>query len=325
MGSRSRAWCYTITKTETEDLSRDWTWKEIDCIYHIMGYEVCPTTKRPHIQGFIYFENGKTMNAVKTLFQCKEMHLETKRGTFKQASDYCKKENEFYECGVLPDDPQDKGQKSREIFENAIKAARVSMESLESLDPINYVRYFSTFEKISKAGKAKPANISHYPGMLFTGAPNGGKSRLARFCADESFYLKDKNTKWWDNYNGEPFVLLDDVSPNDVSGNINLWKQWFDIYPFIGEIKGLSGGTGWIRPKTICITSNYSFEELFPDNISKEAMRRRIPLHRRAYDWTWNQDGADRFRSETLDPKPLDWVSSTEPPIVDGNARNFII
>lgn len=65
-----------------------------------MGYEVCPTTQQPHIQGFIEFEKPVYWTALKALFG-NDVHVEPTRGTREQARNYCMKDNDYYEVGTI--------------------------------------------------------------------------------------------------------------------------------------------------------------------------------------------------------------------------------
>ena len=65
-------------------------------------------------------------------------------------------------------------------------------------------------------------------------------------------YIKRKN-KWWDGYEGEDVVIIEEWSPDDKLSLQNL-KEWADKWPFGAERKG---GYMIIRPKKIIVTSNY--------------------------------------------------------------------
>lgn len=104
------------------------------------------------------------------------------------------------------------------------------------------------------------------------GVTGTGKTRQARERFPDA-YLKS-NTKWWDGYNGEEVVILDEMTPNTI-GSWHI-KQWSDHYPFSAETKG---GSVRIRPKVIIITSNYSIRECYSDPRDYEAIERRFKIH----------------------------------------------
>ena len=95
--------------------------------------------------------------------------------------------------------------------------------------------------------------------------PSGvGKSYLVRLAFDNLY--EKQNNKWWDGYNNEEVVLLDDfdLSCKKISYCIKIGGE---IYRFKAEIKG-----GVIQPiyKKMIVTSNYSIEELFTFNLKKD-------------------------------------------------------
>lgn len=65
--------------------------KDEDIKYVVYQREVCPSTGKKHYQGYIEFKKAICLNSVKTLFKCK-CHLERRKGTQKQAIDYCTKD-----------------------------------------------------------------------------------------------------------------------------------------------------------------------------------------------------------------------------------------
>jgi len=62
--------------------------------------------------------------------------------------------------------------------------------------------------------------------------------------------------KWWDGYNYEETIILDDFSK---SHHVLEWyiKTWTDRYPITGEIKS---GTIPLMHKNVIVTSNYKPE-----------------------------------------------------------------
>lgn len=57
-----------------------------------------------------------------------------------------------------------------------------------------------------------------------------------KYAPDGVFYRKLRN-KWWDGYQGESIVILDDMSPKyEMLGDF--LKDWTDHYGVGGETKG---------------------------------------------------------------------------------------
>lgn len=83
----AKDWCFTIHEI------RDVKWNPDTMTYLVYQEEVCPETKKHHIQGFVQLKQRKRMNQVKDILNCQSAHLEKRRGTAKEASDYCKKED----------------------------------------------------------------------------------------------------------------------------------------------------------------------------------------------------------------------------------------
>lgn len=90
-------------------------------------------------------------------------------------------------------------------------------------------------------------------GIWISGASGTGKTTLARnLFPDLPIYIKE-TTKWWDNYQDETVVLLDDLDPSSAKGLDRSLKLWGDQWDFPAEIKGAS--TGRIRPHHFLVTS----------------------------------------------------------------------
>lgn len=115
------------------------------------------------------------------------------------------------------------------------------------------------------------------------GATGIGKSRWVRDrypggVAD--FFYKAQN-KWWDGYNGQKVVLIDDF---DLAGRClgHHLKIWGDVYRFSAEIKG---GTMIPNVESIIITSQYTPRDIWlsgnvedRDHELVKAVMRRFPL-----------------------------------------------
>lgn len=95
--AQSKRWCFTINNYTDEDITRI---NGIECDYLVFGRER-GESGTPHLQGFVIFSSNQRFNAVKNAIGS-HAHIEVARGTSAQASNYCKKDNDFEERGNLP-------------------------------------------------------------------------------------------------------------------------------------------------------------------------------------------------------------------------------
>ena len=101
------------------------------------------------------------------------------------------------------------------------------------------------------------------------GSPGIGKSYSVREAYGSQLYLKSPN-KWWDGYQGQMYVLLDDLDSPFLSYYLKIWT---DNYLFYGEIKG---GIVECSYRVMFITSNYRINEIFKDDTLVKAIERRV-------------------------------------------------
>lgn len=231
-----------------------------------MGYEV-GVQGTPHLQGYIYFANARLFSAVRTLLTSRA-HVEVAKGSPEQNRDYCSKGGSFYESGEIPLSSKQKGEKEAERWSSAKRACLENR--LDDVPDDIFIRYYRTLKDIRKDYMVKPEDTDDVCGIWMFGPPGSGKSRGAREKYPGA-YDKPCN-KWWDGYQGEEYVIIDDFDLNHSVLGHHL-KIWADRYSFIAETKG---GAIPIRPKKIIITSNYAIDDIFKDAALVEALRRRF-------------------------------------------------
>lgn len=109
----------------------------------------------------------------------------------------------------------------------------------------------------------------------YYGATGAGKTHAA-LMEYPGAYRKIANNKWWDGYQMEDAVIMDDLDKKHDYMGYHL-KIWGDRYAFVAETKGSSR---YIRPKTIIVTSNYHPRDIWTDDTTLNPILRRFKVVR---------------------------------------------
>lgn len=262
--SRNRNWCITVNNYGDEDRAR---LLALPYRYIVIGDEI-GESGTPHLQVYVCLQNAVTFAGLQR--RLPGYHLEVAMGTPQQAADYCKKEGVFVEHGELP--AQGK-RNDLESVRDEIKAnPSITNRDLLERHPSVVARYDRFMDKCRKA-YCRPATLTwtQSPNLWIYGPAGTGKSSTARSLST-SLYVKMAN-KWWDGYDGEDDVLIDDFHPEQAKYLTTYLKIWADRYPFPAEIKG---GSLFIRPKRIFVTTQYTHISLFENGEDRAAVSRRF-------------------------------------------------
>lgn len=261
---KARGWCFTL---HDYTVDHENALKELDCKYLVYGREKCPTTGRPHLQGYVYFVHPRWFDGVRTILPT--AHWEKAKGDAESNRTYCTKDGDYVETGLIPMSQKRKGEVEQERWKRALVLARDN--KLEDIDADIQFRYYNTCKAIARDYMKKSRDLTALENIWVFGPPGVGKSRQMRRDYPGA-YFKPGN-KWWDGYQGEENVIIDDFEL-DWKCLGHYVKIWADRYSFIAEYKG---GSMNIRPKRILITSNYSIEEVFAaDQTMVAAINRRF-------------------------------------------------
>lgn len=93
-GPRVKDWCFTSFQ---DNLGLTGNETELD--YFVAQRERCPDTGREHWQGFCQYKSGVCRSRIQGLISDPVAHCEPRRGSSREASDYCKK-NDSRVCNV---------------------------------------------------------------------------------------------------------------------------------------------------------------------------------------------------------------------------------
>jgi len=242
--------------------------------YVIVGEELAPSTGTRHLQGYAEFKSVYKFGPFAKKYK---IHFETCEATAEANINYCKKDGVFEERGTPKQDPALAGKKGGEIEQERWKrnielAEQGKLDELKQVDPQAYTRCFFTYKRMKQDAMPALPELDQLQNYWIWGPPGIGKSRKARdMCDGHPYYPKPCN-KWWDGYQNEEVVIIDDIEKENHLDHY--LKIWADHYDFIAECKG---GSIRIRPMSIIITSNYSPEECFTES-TLLAIRRRFKV-----------------------------------------------
>ena len=227
-------------------------------------------THHPHIQFYVNFKNSQRLSVFKKAN--KGIHAEKCKS--EQASmDYCQKEETRVEG------PQEYGEKP---FHTNRKADwddvwnKATKGDLMNIPATIRTIHYNKLKQIAK-DHMEFKDKNHLRGIWIWGKAGAGKSRWVR---DNCEFLKKKLypkmcNKWWDGYQGEEIVCMDDFMP-DHKVLCQQLKIWSDRYDCILENKG---GACHSNYEWFIITSQYSPKEIFNDEKDLEAIQRRFQVY----------------------------------------------
>lgn len=217
-----RHWCFTDWKCEVK---YDSTWMN----YLIIGEEIAPTTNNKHFQCHVYSSKKIRFSQIKKLLPI-GCHIE--RSIDPDASiKYCMKEGKYQEFGHKPE--QGKRNDLIAIKDSIMNGKKVNELVLE--DPMCYHQYGRTLNKIEDI-KNSQMKRDFVPYVEWIYGPTGtGKSHYV-YSKEGDLYSKSFNDdKWWDGYNYQEAVLLDDYR-GEMKYNELL--KLLDKYPYTVPRRG---------------------------------------------------------------------------------------
>lgn len=223
----------------------------------------------PHIQYTLNFKEPVRKTAL--IKHCKFSHYtQVKRDN--GAGEYCMKED------TRVDGPWEFGTRpvKRDSKEDWARVRRLAERGdMEAIPDDIYVKHYGNLQRIRKDHCTVRGQADDCKGVWIHGPSGCGKSSYARFTYPYC-YQKLAN-RWWDGYQGEEVVLLEDMDPSTSEALVRQLKIWADRYHCPGETKGGMIALNYTR---FIVTSQYTPEEAFA-NINerdKAALLRRFKV-----------------------------------------------
>lgn len=271
MSIRNRNWVFTLNNYTEEEYNNIIA---TPCRYQVVGKEV-GENGTPHQQGYIEFENARTMLGIKRLFKTTRVHLETRKGTPLEATNYCKKDGDFIEIGKMSNQGArtDIYSAAQAIIKNELTAEELLLEN-----PQLYSRTRNTINDLEQIRLRQLKRTEKTECIWYFGKTGCGKSHTAFEIANaaEDYYVYADDGKWWDDYTGQEVTIIDDFRGSiPYNQLLKLADKWETLVPRRGKapIPFVS--------KKIIITSVLHPEEVYHNlsmNDSLKQQYRRIKL-----------------------------------------------
>lgn len=195
----ARNLCFTInnySENEIDDLAN---WDQVT--YLVYGKEV-GDNGTPHLQGYVEFKTNKKYGTIKK--KIPRAHMEARKGTAKQAADYCKKDGNFTEVGEI----SNQGKRTDlDTVCDMIKEGK-RMREVAQAEPSTYVKFHKGLHAL-KSVLLEPRNEVPHVTVLY-GLTGVGKSRQARELLTDYYTWGPEQNHWFDGYEGQKEVLLEE-------------------------------------------------------------------------------------------------------------------
>lgn len=273
-------WCGTLNNFTTEECDVLETFMEEECKWGIIGKE-SGESGTLHLQFALRLKKKKRFGQLRSVLG--RAHWEKMKGTLEQNRVYCSKDGVFREYGEIP---MDNGKREKKRWGEIRKAAMDGR--FDEIDDQTFVTHYPGLRAINKDFMSPLPDLQgEFRNLWIWGETGCGKSVLARKICNEGYTIPGNNLriepgafyrkrcdKWWDAYQQQPYVIIDDWSPRHAQGELeDLFKDWTDRYALTAEIKC---GAIAIRPQVIIVTSQYSLENCFTDPKTVDALKRRF-------------------------------------------------
>jgi len=289
MSVRGRRWCFTFYPDNPEDMPG--LHPSMD--YMIYGWETCPTTGRPHLQGYVEFSAPRTQSHCQGILPCSWILCD---GNQQQNINYCRKEGDFVEFG----EKKNQGKRTDLLaVREAITEGATTTELWENhfSNMVRYHRGIAIYQSLRIPERSWQTFF-----ILIVGPAGRGKSHtalaLAKGFSEPIFHVPETKGSglYFDGYQGQSIVLLDEMDGGRMKPT--LFNTLINSLPCTVPVHG-SANVNWC-PRFVIATSNYHPRYWWRGRTSAQLQQTLRRVH-----WIWNF--CDRKVPESS-------ISNLEPP-----------
>lgn len=244
---RGRYWCFTLNNPTADEIGLLSTAVDAqeDLLYICWGKEV-GESGTPHLQGYLELHSKLRLGGVRKLRGMGRAHVELRKGTQTQAIDYCAKDGEFVEYGQRVESKRGKRndlESIKRMLDEGATDAAIADEYFGSW--CRYRKSFSAYRGVKAAKSSRDVRV-----VAIFGHAGTGKTRMIFENSDDLFICPSDDLRWFDGYQGEDQILLDDYRG---AADVSFLLRFLDRYPVNLPVKG---GFEPLRATKIYITSN---------------------------------------------------------------------
>lgn len=217
-----------------------------------------------HYQLYVEFKERMTIKAVSALFP--RAHIEARKGTQKQAIDYCTKDDTRVSGEVPHYYGEKKAQGQRTDLARIVESISSgnSFVDVATKHPVEFIKYSTGIAKLFSVMN-QPVHRPTPEIEYVWGPPRVGKSKYAHDKYPNAYVMTDHPNAWMDGYNGEEEIIIDEFA--GAIPHTTLCRL-LDRYKLSMPVKG---GMVPIRAYKFIITSNFD-----PLSVLREAVLARI-------------------------------------------------
>lgn len=250
-------WCFTLNNyTDEQHGTLMLGIKEFS--YVITGMET-GEKGTDHLQGYFELKKKITLSGLKKLltsYGLKGAHLEPRMGTQEEAIVYCQKDGHWAENGTRS---KQGARTDLDLYRRM--AGESGMREVSKWGNLQSIKTAEVYLKYNDKPRYCPDEMK----VIYIYGPSGtGKTTEAykRLGIDDT-YVWDCATmgQWWEGYDGEKNVIMDDLSPDTVPPKALL--AYLGGFPVRAPCKG---GSRQLQATTIVITTLVSPKEFWKNN-----------------------------------------------------------
>jgi len=221
-----RNFVFTINNYDDASLTDLQSYAQVK--YLVVGKEV-GENGTPHLQGYCELKNQVLFSTLKK--KIPTAHIESRRGTAREASDYCKKGDDYEEKGEI----SAQGERSDILRATDLIQSGKKMREVALDNPAVYVKFhkgLQAFKNIIIEPRNAPPEV-----IVIYGKAGSGKSRLARDLTEDPYVWGPNQGNWFDGYEGQQHTIFEEYRGQMTYAQL---LQITDRYSCRVQLKGSS-------------------------------------------------------------------------------------